>query len=237
MMYPVAMLVICFLVIMGLFMFLVPKIVVIFTKQGATLPLPTKITMAISNFLVAYWWLVIFVIIGSFFGIVWYYKTEKGKQVIDRLFLKLPIYGPIYKKIYTARVAQTLGTLLNSGVQLLTAMDICQRVVNNVYVIKALSNAREGVREGKSLAQELKKSRMFPSMLVQMMAVGEKSGELESMLQKAGLAYKTEVNTTLSGLTRVLELLMIIVVGMIVLWVVLSVLLPMVDLIDLVQKK
>lgn len=234
-MYPLAMLVICFLVIMGLFVFLVPKITDIFIKQGARLPLTTQITLFISNFLVAYWWLVIIAMISAFILVGWYYRQETGRQIIDRLLLKIPIFSPIYQKIYTARVAQTLSSLLNSGVQLLTAMEICQKIVANVHIVKALETAREGVREGKSLAAELKKTGFFPTMLVQMMAVGEKSGELESMLKKAGTAYQNEANATLGGLTRVLELLMIIIVGVIVLWVVLSVLMPMVDLIDLVQ--
>ncbi len=236
-MYPMAMLIICFLVIMGLFVFLVPKITDIFIKQGARLPLTTQITLFISNFLVAYWWLVIVAMIGAFILLGWYYRQESGRQIIDRLMLKIPIFSPIYQKIYTARIAQTLSSLLNSGVQLLTAMEICQKIVANVHIVKALETAREGVREGKSLAAELKKTGFFPTMLVQMMAVGEKSGELESMLKKAGTAYQNEANATLGGLTRILELLMIIIVGVIVLWVVLSVLMPMVDLIDLVQGK
>ena len=236
MMYPVVMLFICVLVIIGLFVFLVPKIVVIFTKQGATLPLPTRITMAISNFLLGYWWLVLIMLVAAILGFIWYYRTEPGRAVIDRFLLKLPIFGKIYQKVYTARTAQTLGTLLASGVQMLTALEISQKIVGNVHVVSAMKSAKEGVREGKSLAAEFKSSKLFPSMLIQMMAVGEKSGELESMLQKAGEAYKAEVNTTLSGLTRVLELLMIIVVGAIVLWVVMSVLLPMVDLMDIVQR-
>ncbi len=234
-MYPMAMLVICFLVIMGLFVFLVPKITDIFIKQGARLPITTQITLFISDFLVLYWWLVIIFFIAVFILIGWYYRQESGRQILDRLMLKIPIFSPIYQKIYTARVAQTLSSLLNSGVQLLTAMEICQKIVANVHIVKALETAREGVREGKSLAAELKKTGFFPTMLVQMMAVGEKSGELESMLKKAGTAYQNEANATLGGLTRVLELLMIIIVGVIVLWVVLSVLMPMVDLIDLVQ--
>ena len=236
-MYPVFMLIVCFAVIMGLFIFVVPKIVEIFVKQKVALPLPTQITMAISNFLVGYWWLVIMMIIGSVILVKWYHATDDGRKQFDKILMKLPIFSPIYVKIYTARVAQTLGTLLNSGVQLLTAMEICQRIVDNVHVVKAISDAREGVREGRSLADEMKKSRLFPSMLTHMIAVGEKSGELESMLMRAGKAYKTEVDTTLSGLTRVLELLLIVVVGCIVLWVVMSVMMPMIDMIDLVQKK
>ena len=235
-MYPVAMLIICFLVIMGLFIFVVPKIVDIFLKQGAVLPLPTKITLAISNFLIAYWWFVIILIFGSIFLTTWYYRTKDGKALIDKIILKLPIYGPIYQKIYTARVSQTLSSLLNSGVQLLTAMEICKKIVSNIYVIEALEDAKEKVREGSNLADELKKSKLFPSLLTHMIAVGEKSGELESMLMKAGKAYKAEVDATLSALTSILELLMIVVVGCIVLWVVMSVMLPMVDMINLVQK-
>lgn len=234
MMYPIFMLIICFLVIMGLFTFLVPKITVIFTKQGATLPLPTKITMVISNFLLGYWWLVILLFVAAGFAFAWFYGTEEGRSKVDRILLKLPIFAPIYQKVFTARISQTLAALLSGGVQLLPALDICKRTVGNVHVVDSLDKAREGVREGKSLAVELKRSALYPTMLTQMLAIGEKSGELESMLMRAGTAYKAEVDATLTGLTRLLELILIVIVGIIVLFVVFSVLMPMLDLISLV---
>lgn len=235
-MYPILMLFICAAVIIGMFVFVIPRIVEIFEKQGAVLPLPTQIMIAISDFLVGWWWLVGVAFVLAIAGTRAYYRSPKGRAVIDRLLLRLPIFGSIYVKIATARVARTLSTLLSSGVNLLAGLDITRNIVSNVHIVKALEDARDGVREGRSLAKELAKGAIFPTMLGQMIAVGEQSGELEGMLGKASKAYENEVNATLSGLTSLLEPLMMIVVGGIVLMIVISVLLPMVDLISVVQK-
>ncbi len=233
-MYPVVMMIVCFLVIALLFIFVIPNIVEIYTKQGAILPLPTQIMIGISDFLKNYWWSIpifAFLLISL---IRWYYKTSQGRSNIDRLLMKLPVFGPTYLKINTARVAQTLGTLLNSGVQLLKAMDITKKIISNIHIVEALENAKEGVREGKSLAQELSKSNLFPSMLMQMISVGEQSGELESMLDRAGTAYEKEVNSTVESLTSIMEPVLMVIVGGIVLCIVISVLLPMADLIEVI---
>ncbi|MBN8550950.1 MAG: type II secretion system inner membrane protein GspF [Deltaproteobacteria bacterium] len=235
-MYPILMLSICTLVVLGLFMYVVPRIVEIFKKQGAELPLPTRIMIGISDFLINYWYLAALAIFGALALLRWYYRQPTGRSKIDRLYLKLPIYGPLYTKIGTARISRTLGTLLGSGVGLLNGIDITKNIVSNVHMVKALEDARDGVREGRSLARELGRSGLFPTMLGHMIAVGEASGELEGMLDKAGRAYESEVNATLSGLTSLLEPLMMIFVGTIVLCIVISVLLPMADLITVVQK-
>lgn len=234
--YPILMLCICTLVVLGLFMYVVPRIVEIFKKQGATLPLPTRIMISISDLLINYWYLGALALVGLVALIRWYYRQPAGRARIDRIFLRLPIYGALYTKIGTARVANTLGTLLGSGVGLLNGLDITKNIISNVHMVKALEDARDGVREGRSLARELSRSGLFPSMLSHMIAVGETSGELEDMLEKAGKAYQSEVNATLSGLTSLLEPLMMIGVGFIVLCIVISVLLPMADLITVVQK-
>ncbi|MCB0317176.1 MAG: type II secretion system inner membrane protein GspF [Bdellovibrionales bacterium] len=232
--YPILMLCFSGLVTMVLFIFVVPKVVEIFEKQGATLPLPTRIMLAISYFLRDYWYLVLILIFGSIFLFRWYYKQEHGKAKIDAIVLKLPILGPLYTKIATSRVSRTLATLLSSGVGLLAGLDISKNIVGNVHVTNAIESAKEGVREGKSLAREFSQSGIFPNMLSHMIAVGEKSGELENMLQKASSAYEADVNATLSGLTSLLEPLMMFVVGGVVLCIVIAVLLPMADLINVI---
>lgn len=234
--YPILMFCFCSLVVTGLLAFVVPNIIEIFKKQGATLPLPTRILVGISGALTSYWWVLIGLIVLAVYGFREYRRSEKGRNAIDRFVLKGPIIGGIYTKIATARVSRTLGTLLSSGVSLLTAMDIAKNIVGNVHVTAALENAIVGVREGKSLAGELSRTGVFPSLLSHMVAVGERSGRLEPMLLKAGKAYENEVNATLSGLTSLIEPLMIIVLGGIVFSIVISVLMPMVDLIDVVQK-
>jgi general secretion pathway protein F len=151
------------------------------------------------------------------------------------MFLKLPIYGAIYRKVSTARVATTLATLLNGGVEVLAALEIVKNIIGNTHMKKALEDAREGVKEGRSLAKELSKSGYFPNLLSQMVAIGEKSGRLEGMLNKAGKTFSGEANAAIAGLTTLLEPLMIIFLGVIVFTIVISVLLPMVELMQIVQ--
>ena len=233
-MYPTLMLCFCTLVTVVLFIFVVPSVVDIFKKQGATLPLPTIIMIGISNFLVHYWYLLIAVVASIPYAVRSYYKTNDGRRKIDHWALRAPIFGGIYVKIATARISKTLGTLVQSGVGLLSAIDITKNIVNNIHVQEALDKTRDGVREGRSLANELNASGIFPSMLSRMVAVGEKSGQLENMLLKAGKSYENDVNATLSGLTTLLEPIMMFFVGGIVLLIVISVLLPMADLINVI---
>jgi general secretion pathway protein F len=234
--YPILMLGFCTLVVIALVTFVVPSIVEIFIKQGAVLPLPTRILITLSGFLTGYWWLIIAIIFLSIYLIKVYYSQANGRARIDALFLRLPIAGPIYKKIITARVSRTLGTLLSSGVGLLNALDIIKNMANNVHISKAIDEAKDGVREGRSLAKELSKSKIFPNMLCHMIAVGESSGKLESMLNKAGKSYERDVNAALNGLTSLIEPVMIMVLGGIVFSIVISILMPMVDLINVVQR-
>lgn len=233
--YPALMLCFCTLVIVALLTFVVPNIVEIFTKQNAVLPLPTQILIVFSDFLVHYWYLLILSVVILFASFRWYYQQDSGRASIDRTVLKIPLYGPLFTKVTTARVARTLGTLLGSGVGLLTALDVTRNIVANVHFREALENARDGVREGRSLAKELNRSGLFPALLSNMIGVGEQSGELESMLAKAGQAYERDVNATLSGLTALIEPVMIIGLGGIVFAIVMAVLMPMVDMINLVQ--
>jgi general secretion pathway protein F len=235
--YPILMLAFCVLVVVALVTFVVPKIVQIFIKQGTTLPLPTRILIAISDALVNYWYVGILLFVIIILGLRLYYKQPSGRSFFDKLIMKLPIIGGIYKKVVTARVARTLGALLNSGVNLLAALDIVRNMSSNVHVAKALDEAKDGVREGRSLAKELSKSKIFPNMLCHMIAVGESSGKLEDMLDKAGHSYERDVNAVLSGLTSLIEPIMIIALGGIVFCIVIAILLPMVDLINVVQAK
>ena len=235
-MYPAFMLVFCMLVVIALLTYVVPTITDIFIKQKAILPLPTRILMGLSAFLKDWWLVLIAAGIGVVYGIKFWYKQDKGRNRIDRLLLRLPIYGSLTLKINTARVAKTLGTLLQNGVGLLEALEIVKTITANVHLSRAIEEAKDGVREGRSLARELARSNMFPPMVIHMIAIGEKSGKLESMLNKAGKAYESEVQASLSGLTTLIEPLMIIFLGLIVFSIVISVLLPMVDLMDIIQK-
>ncbi len=233
--YPCLMFVFCILVVIGLLAFVVPSIVEIFQKQGGELPLPTKIVVGISDVIIHYWWLFILIISSIFIGIKKYYQTDTGKFKIDLLLIKIPVFGKLYTKVATARIASTIGTLFAGGVHILTCLEIARNIVNNIHFRTALEQAKDGVEKGKSLSGELSKSGLFPPLLSHMIAVGEKSGQLEQMLTKAAGAYEKEVKTTLSAMTSLIEPLMIIGLGGIVFSIVISILMPMVSMIDLIQ--
>jgi general secretion pathway protein F len=233
--YPILMFGFCILIVIGLVTFVVPNIVEIFVKQKITLPLPTQIVIFASNAITGYWWAMIIAIALTLTLIKYYYGQPKGRAWFDSKLLRAPLYGEIYRKIATARVASTLGTLLNGGVELLTALDIVKNIVGNTHMKKALEDARDGVREGRNLGKELSKSGYFPNLLSQMVSIGEKSGKLETMLAKAGKAFSSEVNASIAGLTSLIEPLMMIVLGGIVFAIVISILMPMMQLMQAVK--
>jgi general secretion pathway protein F len=233
--YPLLMFLLCVVVVTVLLVYVVPTIVDIFIKQKIELPLPTRIVLFLSNTIISYWWAFVFAAIGLGLYIKQSYATPKGRAWFDDLFLKLPLYGSIYRKVSTARVASTLATLLNGGVEVLAAMEIVRNIVGNTHMNKALEEARDGVKEGRSLAKELSKSGYFPNLLSQMVAIGEKSGKLEIMLSKAAKTFSSEANNSIAGLTTVIEPLMIILLGLVVFLIVIAVLLPMTTLMQMVQ--
>jgi len=225
----------CILVVIVLVTFVVPNIVEIFIKQNVKLPLPTRGVIFISDVFIGYWWLIIMGVIGLFYYIKHSYSTPKGRAWFDKRFLTLPKFGTIYRKVSTARVATTLATLLNGGVEVLAALDIVRNIVGNTHIQKALEEARDGVKEGRSLAKELSKSGYFPNLLSQMVAIGEKSGKLEAMLLRAGKTFSNEANASIAGLTTLLEPMIMIFLGGIVFIIILAVLLPMTELMQIVQ--
>lgn len=232
--YPAVMLVFCVLVVSGLLAFVVPQIVEIFTKQGAVLPLPTRIMIGLSDILVFYWYVVIAVSALLVVGAVRFYRTPKGRDFVDNALVKAPIVGSLYTKVLTARITRTLATLLASGVGLLESLEMAKNVIGNVHFQNAIRDARDGVTEGRSLSREFSRSKLFPPVVCQMIAVGERSGRLEEMLGTAGSTYEKEAAASIAGLTSLVEPLMIIVLGVVVLAIVVSILLPLTDLMDLV---
>lgn len=232
-MYPVIMAIVGSALMIYLLISVVPKITSIFDDAGAILPLPTRVLMGVSNFLQNYWYLVF---AGVALG-VWlfkrYAKTDQGRLKLDRLSLRAPIFGSLFRKIAISRFSRTLSTLLKSGVQLLPALDIVKYVVNNKVLAEAIDNTRDSVREGDSLADPLKRSGQFPAMVIHMIAVGEKTGSVENMLEKVADAFDTEVDTTVGSLTTLLEPLMILVMGGVVASIVLAILLPIMKMTEL----
>jgi general secretion pathway protein F len=233
--YPSLMLMFCTLVVAGLLAFVVPKIVSIFQKQGAVLPLPTRIMIVISDFIINYWYVLIFIVVFLVYSVRLYHRKPEGRKKIDSLLLKLPAFRKTYQKVFTAQVSRTLGSLLSSGVGLLQALDIVKNTVNNIHVRQSVEEAKEGVREGRSLAKELSKSGIFPKILSHMVAIGEKSGKLDQMLTRAGNTFEKEVSNSLNNISSIIQPVMIIAVGCVVFIIVISILMPMVSLMDIIQ--
>ena len=230
MMYPVIMMVVGMILISVIFTFVIPKITKIFISTKKTIPLQTEIAIGISNFLQNYWWVCI---LGAFFSF-WLFKkwsrTEKGMRRWHRIQLKIPYIGKLIMMISVSRFCSTLATLLNAGVPILVCMKIVRNLVPNVILKAAIEKVSENIAEGKSMAQPLKESEFFPPMVTHMISLGEKSGELLPMLKIIAENYEEQVNTRLEGLTAFLEPIMMVVMGLIVGFVVFSVVVPMLEL-------
>ena len=234
--YPIIMLFIGGGVIFLLMTFVVPKITGIFTDMHQTLPIITIVLIAISNFLKSFWWLILIL----FFAAIAAFKymttgTEAGKRLWDTVKLKSPVWGQVNRKIAIARFCRTLATLLQSGVPLLSSMEIVRNVVNNILIGEAISKAGKDVEEGKGLSGPLTQSGVFPPLVTEMVAVGEQSGTLEKMLNRVATAYETEVQSDIMVMTSLLEPLMILVMGLVVGFIVISILLPIFEMNQLVR--
>lgn len=232
--YPVLMASFSALILFALLAFAVPNITRIFSETGQELPVATKILLSISGFMEQYWWVLALLIAITILAVRASKRTPEGLERWDRLMLRLPYSGTLLKKVALARFSRTLSTLLTSGITLLQALDIVKSVVSNTVLTRAIEEARESIREGHSIAPPLQKSGLFPTMLIHMIAVGEKSGELEQMLSKAAEAYDNEVEMSVASLTSIMEPVMIIVMGGIVLFIVLAILLPIFEMNQLV---
>jgi len=231
MIYPASVLVIMIGVIILLMWKVVPVFTQLFLGLGAELPLPTRIVIGTSNFIQSW---IIFVFIGAgllVFGISAWYKTPGGRMAIDSLMLKIPLIGLLLRKIAVARFTRTLSTLISSGVPLLDALTITARTSGNAVIEKAIMEVRKGVEEGRTLADPLKETDVFPSMVTQMIAVGEQTGALDSMLGKISDFYEDEVDVAVKNLLTLMEPILLVVLGVIVGGIVISLYLPLFSLI------
>ncbi|MFK5927663.1 MAG: type II secretion system F family protein [Desulfuromusa sp.] len=224
--YPLLMFLVGTGVLLFLMTFVVPKITRMLEDLEQALPLPTLLLMSFSHFLAAYWWLLLIVGIGIIWAARKFSLTAKGRFWFDQKKYRLPLIGPLALQNATARFARTTATLLHSGVPLLTTLEIVQNLLGNNYLQRALEVVREKVTEGAGLSEPLYEAGVFPAMLPQMAAVGERSGELEGMLFKVAEIYEHQVQTRLSGLMALLEPLMILLMGTVVGFIVLAILLP-----------
>ncbi len=233
--YPVIMLLVAVGIISFLFVAVVPKITRIFEEMKASLPLPTKILIAVSSFVRDYWWLLILLAGITVYFIARYIRSPSGRIRFDRLMLRAPIVGEITKMLAMARFSRTLSTLLRSGVPILQSMDIVKNILNNQILVSALEEARNSIREGESIAIPLKKSGQFPPLVIHMIAVGEKSGQLEDMLNNVADTYDYQVDARLSALTSLLEPIMILSMGAVIFFMVISILLPILQLNEFIK--
>ncbi len=232
MIYPIGVLSVAGAVITLLLWKVVPIFATLFTGLGVDLPLPTRIVVGLSNFIGSIFGLLIFVGIGgSIFGLKVWHGTPQGRYAIDATILKLPVLGLLMRKIAVARFTRTLGTLIASGVPILEGLDITARTAGNAVVEKALFKVRRSLEEGKSLAEPLKESAVFPGMVTQMIAVGEQTGAMDAMLQKIADFYEEEVDAAVKDLLTALEPIMIVFLGLVVGGVVISLYLPLFSLI------
>jgi general secretion pathway protein F len=226
MLYPAIMMVVGGGILVALMVFVVPKVTKIFETMKATLPLNTRILIATSNFFQNWWFIVLpLMVLGGFLFMRWT-KSPKGKPKWDRITLKAPVVGSLVRLLAISRFARTLSTLLKSGVPLLAAMDIVKAVMTNNVLAEVVEKARDSIREGESIASPLKRSGEFPPLVYHMVAIGERSGQLEEMLTNVADNYETQVNVRIGALTSLLEPMLIVVMGAVIAFVALSILMP-----------
>ncbi len=226
MIYPSVVISAAIIVTAVLLIFVIPTFADLFKDFGSALPLPTQIVINLSNFAVAWWYLIAGAFGGMSFFLVRFMKTDRGKEVIHPLALKLPVFGDIIRKVAVARFTRTLGTMMSSGVPILEALNICSRTAGNKVVEREVQRARVAISEGKSMIEPLTKSEVFPPMVVQMIAVGESTGAMDAMLQKIADFYEDEVDNAVTAMKQLIEPIMILVLGVIIGGLVVSMYLP-----------
>ena len=211
--YPIVVMVIAVLVVAVILIFVIPVFQSMFADFGKALPVPTQIVVAMSNFIKSY---ILYIIVGFvllMFAFRRFYKTEKGRALVDKLVLKLPVFGMLLRKVAVAKFTRTLGTMISSGVPILDSLDIVAATAGNVTIEEAIRETRQSISEGRTIAEPLADSEVFPSMVVQMISVGEATGALDTMLGKIADFYDDEVDAAVVALTAMLEPFMMVFLG------------------------
>jgi len=232
MIYPVAVIVIAAIVVAVILLKVIPTFAALFTSLGAELPFPTRVVIAASNILARYFIFFLAALAAASYGVRRYYGTYRGRRVIDGLLLKAPILGMILRKIAVARFCRTLATLTSSGVPILESLEITARTAGNAIVEDAILETRKSVEGGKTIVEPLRESNVFPNMVVQMIGVGEQTGALDAMLNKIADFYEDEVDVAVQGLVKLMEPVMIFILGVIIGGIVIAMYLPMFTLIN-----
>lgn len=233
--YPALMLFVGISVLFFLMTFVVPKITAVFANMQQALPWPTVALMSVSQFFADYWLLLAGLLIVGIVLVQRSVRTDRGRMAADRLILRLPLLGDVARMVSISRLSSTLATMLASGVQLLDALDVSKRVMNNRVLEETVEGARQNIREGETIADPLKRSGEFPALVTHMIAVGERSGEMEEMLRRVSQIYDGEVERVITRLTSLLEPIMILAMGVIVFFIVVAILLPIFEMGQMVR--
>lgn len=228
--YPILMALVGVGIVTFMMGFIVPKIIQIFEKQQRELPTVTTIMINTCNFVRDWWYLLVLVIVGGFAAWRFWVSRPEGRRRWDAVKLKLPVLGPLYIKMISARFSRTLGTMLQSGLIMMTALDVVKSVVQNKVVEAAMDDVKSGVRRGRDLTVPLRETGLFPPMLLHMVELGQRSGELENMLIRVADTYDEDIEMTMNGIVSLLEPLLIIIMGVLVGFLVFSILLPIFDM-------
>jgi type IV pilus assembly protein PilC len=235
MVYPGVIMTVAVLAIAILLIFVIPTFQSMFASVNLELPLPTRIVIGASNFLIHYWWLLIGMIAAGVFGLTRYYASTQGRKQIDSLLLKAPVIGDVVRKSAVSRFTRTLGTLISSGVSILDGLEITAKTAGNRVIHDAVMASRQAIAGGETIAGPLEKSGVFPPMVISMIAVGEQTGGLDEMLSKIADFYDEEVDVAVSALLSLMEPIMIVVLGVVVGGMVVAMYLPIFDMVNAVQ--
>jgi len=235
MIYPSVIMSVAAIAITVLLVFVIPTFADMFASANIALPLPTRIVIAMSGFLKHFWWAIVGVIGATFYAVKQYYATSDGKLNIDRTLLRLPVLGDVLRKSSVSRFTRTLGTLISSGVSILDGLEITAKTAGNRVVQDAIMESRASIAGGETIAAPLKKSQVFPPMVISMIAVGEQTGGLDEMLSKIADFYDEEVDAAVSGLLALMEPVMIVFLGIVVGGMVVAMYLPIFDMVNAVQ--
>lgn len=233
--YPVVVFVMVLLILSAMLIFVVPMFESLYAELGGVLPLPTRVLLAVSRAVTRFWYIVLAIGIGIGYGLRRYIGTEKGRYQLDVFLLRAPIFGSLIHKVALSRFTRTLAVLMRSGVPILQALEIVAETVGNEVLGRAILDVQKSVKEGESIAKPLEGHRVFPPMVVQMMAVGEETGALDTMLTKIADFYDQEVEATVEALTSLIEPVLIAVMGATVGSMVVALYMPMFNIINLIK--
>ena len=235
MIYPILIMCTGLLILTFLFIYVIPNITSIFENTKQALPLPTRLLIGTSDLFVAYWWVLVILIVAGLLTFRKLSKTPGGRNWIDQTMLRLPMVGSLVRKMAAARFARTLASLLQNGISMLPSMAIVQSIVGNVHIAKTIENANVEVGKGQGLAKSLEAGNCLPPLAVQMIQVGEQSGDLEEMLSKVADIFEKEVETTVMRMTAMMEPIMVLAMAGVVLFIVLSICLPIFEMRTLIN--